>query len=124
MLRLLPLLLVGLLALPSCTHTPPNLGPVAAQDFQKTRIIKALDLLRDFAIDGEAAHPQAVPTPLARKIVTYHQSTLHILDAAGTGWKALVGTSIDEFVNQLTPTEQTRVRPYVGLVKAILAEVG
>lgn len=123
MLRLLPLLLIGFLALPSCAKAPPNLGPEAARDFQKTRVIKALDLLRDFAIDGEAAQPQVVPTALTRKIVQYHQSTLRILDAAGTGWKALVGTSLDEFVANLAPAERSRVAPYVGLVKAILAEV-
>jgi hypothetical protein len=124
MLRLLPLLLVGFLALPSCVHAPPTLSQPAQIAFQKTRIIKALDVLRDFAVDGEAATPKAVSTDLARKIVTYHQSTLHIIDAAGTGWKPLVSTGLDEFLSQLSQAEQTRLRPYVGLIKALLAEVG
>ena len=106
-----------------CAKAPPTLGPTASVDFQKTRIIKALDVFRDFAIDGEAAKPQAVSTALTKKIVTYHQSALHIIDAAGTTWKSLVGSGLDEFVATLSQADQSKVRPYVGLIKALIAEV-
>ena len=107
----------------ACTKAPPQLGPVAALDFQKTRIIKALDVFRDFAIDGEAAKPQVVSTDLARKVVTYHQATLKIVDAAGTDWKSLVRTSLTAFVATLSQAEQAKVAPYVNLVSALLEEV-
>lgn len=125
MLRLLPLLLVGLLALPStsCTKAPPNLSPAGQAAFQKTRVIKALDLLRDFAIDAEAAQPQVLSTDVTRKVVTYHQSALKILDAAGTGWKALVATSLTEFGNSLPAAERGKLKPYLDLVAAVIAEV-
>jgi hypothetical protein len=108
---------------PACTKAPPQLGPVAAQDFQKTRVIKALDVFRDFAIDGEAAKPQAISTETARKIVTYHQATLKILDAAGSDWRSLVATSLDALTPTLPEKDRPKVAPYVALVKALLLEV-
>jgi hypothetical protein len=107
----------------SCAKAPPSLGPVAAQDFQKTRVIKGLDLLRDFAIDGEAATPKVVSTATTRQIVTYHQSALKILDAAGSDWKAVVGTSLDALVPALPEKDRPKVAPYVALVKGLLQEV-
>jgi hypothetical protein len=106
-----------------CAKAPPQLGPVAAADFQKTRIIKALDLLRDFAIDGEAATPKVVSTDTTRKIVTYHQATLKILDAAGSDWRTVVATSLDALVPTLPAADRAKVAPYVGLVKGLLTEI-
>lgn len=123
MIRLLPLLLIGFLALPSCTKAPPNLSPAGQAAFQKTRVIKGLDLLRDFAIDAEAQSPKVLSTDTTRKIVQAHQSILKIMDAAGNGWQALVGTALDEVVNSLPAAERGKVAPYVALVKAILLEV-
>ena len=116
------LVLLAFLALPSCASAPP-LGPAATQDFQKTRVIKALDIFRDFAIDGEAATPQIVSTDTARKVVTYHQATLKILDAAGTDWRSLVATSLDALTPTLPEADRAKVAPYVALVKALLLEV-
>jgi hypothetical protein len=106
----------------SCATAPP-LGPVAAADFQKTRVIKALDVFRDFAIDGEAAKPQVISTDTTRKIVTYHQATLKILDAAGSDWRSLVATSLDALTPTLPEKDRPKVAPYVALVKALLLEV-
>lgn len=116
------LVLLAFLALPSCASAPP-LSPVAAQDFQKTRVIKALDVFRDFAIDGEAAKPQVISTDTTRKIVTYHQATLKILDAAGSDWRSLVATSLDALTPTLPEKDRPKVAPYVALVKALLLEV-
>lgn len=123
MFRLLPLLLIGFLALPSCAKAPPNLSPAGQAAFQKTRVIKGLDLLRDFAIDAEAAQPQVLTTDATRKIVKGHQAALKILDAAGTGWPNLVSAVLDGVVSELTPADRTKVAPYIGLVKALLQEV-
>ena len=123
MLRLLPLLLVGFLALPACRHAPPALGPVAAADFQKLRVIKGLDLLRDFAIDAEATTPKVLPTATTRQIVAYHQSALKILDAAGTGWKPLLAQSLEELTAALPAADRAKVAPYIALVKALILEV-
>lgn len=117
------LVLLAFLALPSCASAPPTLGPVAAADFQKTRVIKALDVFRDFAIDAEAAKPQVISTDTTRKVVTYHQATLKILDAAGSDWRSLVATSLDALVPTLPEKDRAKVAPYVALVKALLLEV-
>jgi len=116
------LVLFALLALPSCASAPP-LGPVASQDFQKTRVIKALDVFRDFAIDGEAQTPKVISTDTTRKIVTYHQATLKILDAAGSDWRSLVASSLDALTPTLPEKDRPKVAPYVALVKALLLEV-
>lgn len=123
MLRLLPLVLVGFLALPGCATAPPQLSPAGQAAFQKTRVIKGLDLLRDFAIDGEAAQPQVVSKDTTRKIVKGHQAALKILDAAGTGWPNLVSQVLDGVVSELNAPDRAKVAPYVALVKALLSEV-
>src|SRR5678809_417129 len=124
MFRILPLLLVGLLALPSssCTHTPPNLSPSGKAAFQKTQVLKALDLLRDIAIDAEAAG--VLKTADARKVVTYHRSTVTSMQAADLGWTAAVGQCLDELVANLPPDARERIAPYVTLLKTVLVEVG
>jgi len=106
-----------------CAKAPPSLSPAGAAAFQKTRVIKGLDLLRDFAIDGEAATPKVVSTDTTRTIVEAHQSILKIMDAAGNGWQALVGTALDEALTRVKDPDRAKVAPYVALVKAILLEV-
>jgi hypothetical protein len=121
----LSLALFGLVlsSAPSCRHAPPTLSQPAAAAFEKTRVIKGLDLLRDFAIDAEAASPQVLPTATTRKIVQAHQSILRIMDAAGAGWQAIVATTLDEVVNSLPAGDKGKVAPYVALVKTLLQEV-
>jgi hypothetical protein len=117
------LLLVVLLCLPSCASAPPNLSPAASQAFQKTRVIKALDVLRDFAIDAEAAVPQVLPTATTRKVVQYHQSALKIMQATDSGWKEAVAAGLTELVATLAPDERAKFTPYVTLVQTLLREV-
>lgn len=122
---ILSLALFGLVlsSAPNCAKAPPSLSPAGAAAFQKTRVIKGLDLLRDFAIDAEAAQPQVLPTATTRKIVQAHQSILKIMDTAGTGWPAIVATTLDEVVNSLPAGDRPKVAPYVALVKTLLQEV-
>lgn len=119
-------MLLGLLTfapLAGCAKAPPTLSPDASAAFQKTRVLKGLDVLRDFAIDAEAATPQVLPTATTRKVVQYHQASLKIMQATDTGWVAAVGASLDALVEQLSPPERQKVAPYVALVKTVLAEV-
>src|SRR5678815_1041222 len=124
MFRLLPLLLVGLLSLPSasCTKAPPNLTPAGKAAFQKTQVLKSLDLLRDIAIDAEANG--VLHTADARKIVSYHRDTVAIMQASDLGWKAAVATGLDVLVKELPPDAGQKIAPYVALLKVVLAEVG
>ena len=113
---------LGLVAsVESCTHPPPSLSAAGQLDFNKTRVLKALDLVRDTAIDAEAAH--LIPTDDTRQIVTWHKSAVSVVDVAGTGWKVTVTTTIDQTVSHLSSTAQTKLAPYVALLKALIGEV-
>jgi len=117
------LALLALLALDGCAKTPPNLSPAAATAFQKTRVIKALDLARDFAIDGEAQDPKVVSTKTTRDIVQWHQSSLKVMQASDSGWVEAVGAGLTEVVNKLEADEKQKFTPYVSLVRTSLVEV-
>ena len=121
---LLALVLVGFMA--GCaTHanTPStvNLSQTGLEEYNKTRAIHALDILRDAAIDGEKvgvfSHADTV------NVVTYHKSAVQVIAASGAGWKVTVQTALIETVKHLSPAGQAKVAPYVPLVTAILQEV-
>ncbi len=123
MKRLLLLCTLLTFAPVGCATAPPNLGPVAIRDFHKTRVIKGLDLLRDFAIDAEAQTPKVLPTATTRTIVQYHESALKIIASTDTGWVSAVKTSLNEAVGRLPESDRPKVAPYVTLVITILDEV-
>ena len=121
------LLLIGLLCFApmtgGCAKAPPNLSPAGTAAFQKTRVIKGLDLLRDFAIDAEAQSPKVLSTDSTRKIVTYHQSALRVIQASDSGWVGATVSSLTEVTNALPPGDRQKVAPYVALVQTVLTEV-
>lgn len=108
-----------------CTHPPPTLSPVAQTAFTNTRVIKALDLLRDTAIAANAQNPPVLSTATTRKIVTAHEATLKIINAAGSGWQAAVRTVLDELVKDqaLLPAELAVITPYVSMIKTLIAGI-
>src|SRR6266550_45349 len=65
---------------------PPSLSPEATTAWYGTRVIKALDLLRDSATSAEAAHPQLLSTETTRRIVLYHRAALQTIHDAPAGW--------------------------------------
>lgn len=106
-----------------CAKAPPELLPPAKQAFYKERVLKVLDLVRDFAIDGEATDPKVVTTTDTRHIVEWHASTVKIMLAADSGWVPAVTQSLDEVETKLSPATRPKVRPYFTLVKTVLQEV-
>ncbi len=121
---LLALVLVGFMAGCATHANAPvtvNLSPTGLDEYNKTRVIKALDIIRDAAIDGEKvgvfAHNDTV------NIVTFHKSTVQVILASTTGWKPTVQTAVNELVKHLSAAGQAKVAPYVPLVTAILLEV-
>ncbi len=119
--RLAPLLIVLAMASSACPKAPPNLSPTAQREFYATRVIKVLDIVRDFAIDGEAAG--VVSTNDARTVVLWHKSAVQVAQVGGANWQTLVSTTLDAAVQNLSPKTKADVAPYVALIKAILAEV-
>ena len=117
------LALILALSFSACVPPPPNLTPQAVSAFNKTRVIKALDLVRDTAIAANAEVPSVISTDDTRKIVTAHESLLKIMDATDSGWQPTVKTTLDELVKNLSAKEQPIVQPYVLLVENILVEI-
>lgn len=118
--------LIGLLTfapLAGCASAPPHITPQATQAFHKTNVLKGLDLARDFAIDAEATTPQVLATATTRKIVTYHQSSVRIMQAADAGWQAAVNAALDELLSTLSPAERQTFGPYAGLIKSLIQEI-
>lgn len=115
---LLALVLVGFMG---CAKAPPSLSPAGQADFNRTRVVKALDLVRDTAIDAEAAH--VIATDDVRQVVLWHSSAVKVVAVSGTGWKATVTTTLDEALSHTKPVTQSKLAPYVALLKALIAEV-
>lgn len=125
-LTLLPLLLcLPLVALSplGCAKAPPTLSPAGERDFRKLQVVKALDLLRDFAIDAEAQTPKALSTATTRKVVLYHQSTLTIIHATDTGWQAAVATGLTDVLATLDAPDRQKLAPYAALLIALVQEI-
>lgn len=112
-----------LFSLVSCASAPRSLSPVGVQDYNNTRVIKALDLVRDTAVDANAQIPQLLSEAATRKIVTYHRSALVTINATKSGWRSTVLAGLDEAVKDLPPQQAALVAPYVALVKTIVQEV-
>ena len=116
-------LIVLALAAPACAPPPPTLSPKGVIAFQETRVVKALDIFRDFAVDANAQTPPILDTTTTRKIVTWHESALKIVQASSAGWQTTVGVSLDEAVKDVPPAMAAKIAPYISLVKSALKEI-
>lgn len=109
-----------------CGHAPPNLSPSGASAFHKAQVLHVLDLVRDTAIDGnklgDSGHP-VISTTTTRRVVTWHQSALNVMSAAGTGWQAAIESGLNEVVKDLPAAEGQVLAPYVVMVNTVLSEV-
>ena len=119
MRTLLALVLVGVV---SCAHPPP-LSPTGTRTFYATRVIKTLDVIRDFAVDAEAQDPKLLSTATTRKVVVYHRSAITTIHDIPAGWRPTLETGLTEVLADLPAAESARLAPYVALLLAVLAEV-
>lgn len=117
------LMLLGGLAMPSCAKAPPTLSPVGVTAFNATRVVKALDVLRDFAIDAEAQNPKIISTDNTRKIVNFHEAAVKTIHASPGGWKPTVAAALDQLQHDILPAEWQRLAPYISLVKTLMEAV-
>jgi hypothetical protein len=113
---------LGLAGQQGCAKAPPQLSPVAVTAFQNLQVAKALDAVRDIAIDANATTPPVLATSTTRAIVSWHKGALQILNARAAGWPAVIATSLDAVVANLQPSERDLLGPYVTLAKTILQE--
>jgi hypothetical protein len=116
------LLCVGLASCQtSCAvQSPPTLSPAGTAAFQATRVVKALDILRDFAIDAEAQDPKLISTDNTLKVVNFHEAAIKTIGAVPGGWKATVQAGLDQLKDDVLPAEWQRLLPYVALIKSLI----
>ena len=116
-------------ALISSCASAPSLSPPASlsaagrRDFQLTRVVKALDLLRDTAVSAAAQDPPVISFETRQQIVRYHQAAVRTIAVMPSGWPANVVTGLDEVMALLPANEREMLGTYVRFVKAIVSEV-
>jgi hypothetical protein len=112
------------MTLASCaTNTPPVITPAAQAAVSATQVIKALDVVRDTAVDLNAATPPILSNKVLLQIVTFHESAVKVILAAPSGWKATVLAALGQLQTDLSPADYQRIVPYVALVQTLIASV-
>lgn len=106
-----------------CRTASPNLSPRGTQAFYNTKVIKALDVMRDVVVLAAEQNPPLIQNNDMRTLVMWHQSAIMIIKTTSAGWQAVVKTSMHETVSNLPSDTQALVRPYVSLIEVLLAEV-
>jgi len=112
-----------LVALFGCSKAPPTLSPTGTAAFHATRVVKALDVLRDFAISAEAQNPKLLSTANTRKVIDFHDSALKTISAVPSGWKPTVTAALAQLQQDLPVADWTRLQPYVVLVKTLMEAI-
>jgi len=103
------------------TDPTRNLSAQGKAAYQTTKVVKALDVLRDVAAEAEKQNPKLISASSALKVVAYHKQVVSTMDAVPNGWKAVALTGLDQLQKDLTPQEWTQIEPFVNLLKTLYA---
>jgi hypothetical protein len=131
---LIVVLLVGTVG---CAKPPVGLSPDAAIAFQASRVVKALDVVRDAAIAAHDMTPPKLTTNDTREVVQWHKTVVQVIQVTPAGWKPVVKTSLyvatcdarlapvpaPSCVPQLPKAALAQLQPYMGVVVLVLLEV-
>jgi len=116
-------LLIALLTA-GCAKMPPDLTPMAQTAWKQTQVFKAVDLIRDTAISANAiVVPPLLDTKVTGLTVSWHRSTIIIVNQAQAGWQQIVLKSFDELGQQLGQTNYAHVAPYVVLARTLTESI-
>jgi hypothetical protein len=115
------LLLVLLLA--AACYKPATLTPAGVVAFNATRVVKALDVLRDFAVDANAQTPPLLTTATTRTVVTYHRAAVSVIGQSPSGWVPIVVAGLEQLQTTIPAPEYQRLAPYVSLVSTLVKEL-
>lgn len=120
-----PLLALALImTISACaSHTPPTLSPAGVAAFNATKVVKALDVLRDTAVAANAQVPPLVTEDSTRAVVTYHRAAVTTIGATPSGWAPTVRIGLDAVAQALSPAERQQLAPYIALLKTLIAKV-
>lgn len=118
-----------MLALAACGANPPpandptaGLSAQGRAAYNATKVVRALDVLRDVAIDAE--HQSLVSTETARKVVTYHRSAVKAIGAVPSGWQAVVSGGLEELAKSVPADEWRQLEPFANLARTLIAAIG
>ena len=92
------------------------------QALHTVEIVKVLDVVRDIAIDGEAA--KVIPTPTAVIVVKAHKAILVVIRQSPNGWKAQVLVALDQLKADIPSKDAAQFLPYINAaistIKAVI----
>jgi hypothetical protein len=108
------------LTAPSCAKAPPSLSPTGTAAFQATRVVKALDVLQDFAIAAEAQTPKLLTTEHTRTVIDFVAASVKTIGAVPSGWKPPVVAALAQLQKDVLPAEWARLLPYIALVQSLI----
>lgn len=118
------LLILLLCGAPACAgKAQPQLTPVGQAAVTSTQVIKALDVVRDTAVDLNAQNPPILSKAVTLQIVNVHESAVKVILAAPSGWKATVSAALGQLQVDLRPQDYAHIAPYVALVQTLIASV-
>lgn len=84
-------------------------------------VVKVLDIIRDTAIDSEAA--KIISTSTATKVITWHRATLETIKDLPNGWKDTVLSGLDNVKGILSPSELKIIGPYINSAASVIKAV-
>ncbi len=128
MKQLLKVLVVAILLSPLACVMPASvagrstaqLTAPGVQALHKVEVLKALDVVRDLAIDGEAA--KVVPTTTAAIVVKAHKSILEVMKQAD--WKSGTLAALDQLKTDIPTKDRVQFTPYIDsailIIKAVI----
>ena len=97
-----------------CASVPVHLTQPAQVAFKKHEVQKDLDLLRDVAVDANAAH--VLSDPMTRAIVEWHESALKIIHDT-SDWQSSLTVSLTELRKNV---HDATLDPYFALALSVL----
>lgn len=113
-----------MLLAPACAqNAPPNLSPAGVSAWQATKVIKALDVVRDIAVDASNTTPPLLAHDTMLKIVAWHKTAITVAHATPTGWGPTIKASLGATQQLLSPAEHRQLDPYFALTLTVLNEV-
>ncbi len=117
----------GFVALSACAtgnvngRSTVNLTPPGLAALHASEVVKVLDVIRDTAVDAEAA--KLMPTATAKVVVTWHKAALDTIKATPNGWKATVLAGLDALEKGLSTSEAKILSPYIAAAQMTIKAV-
>lgn len=105
---------------PPQTDPTRNLSAQGKAAFQANKILKALDVLRDVAVEAEKQTPKLLSPSSALKVIAYHKQVASLMGAIPDGWKGIALAGLDTLKQNLSPAEWNQVQPFIELVRGLI----